>query len=373
MTFQRHPLAAWAFTIAMRISNGLMRLPNRIMPAPFRLMQIGSLFWQSRALSVAARLDLATVIGDRALASADLAAEIGAHPRSLHRLLRMLVAMGIFEEIKPGIYRNNPLSTPLRSDQPQSVRAIIMMHNSPEMSRPWYEQLEPGIRAGEVPFELAHGVGLYDFMDQHPDFDALFADAMDRVEALAGDSFATQFDWGRFGRVIDLGGSKGSKSVAILKCHPHLQAVVVDRALTIKDAPAYWAERPGAECLSRMRFEAGDILTSIPAATDSRDIYLLSAVLHGFDDDRCVKALTTVATAVSTTGATVVLLELVMPDFRADLTAASFDMQMFMGTRGGERTREDWDRVFRRSGMELIETVHLASFGKMLVLRPNTD
>ena len=108
----------------------------------------------------------------------------------------------------------------------------------------------------------------------------------------------------------------------------------------------------------------------MPAAASPRDAYLLSAVLHGFDDATCVQALRTVAQAAAVQGAALVLLEMVMPDHHADLTAASFDMQMFMGTRGCERTRGEWEHVFARSGVRLVEIVHLASFGKMLVLRP---
>lgn len=69
-------------------------------------------------------------------------------------------------------------------------------------------------------------------------------------------------------------------------------------------------------------------------------------------------------------GATIILLELIMPDFRPDLTAASFDMQMFMGTKGRERTRDEWELVFAQGGVRLVEVVGLASFGKMLVLHP---
>lgn len=371
MSFQRHPLAVRAFDIAVRASNALLGWPNRLTPPPFRLMQIGALFWQSRALYVAAKLDLATILGDARRAAAELATEVGANPQALRRLLRMLAAMGVFEEVEPGTYRNNKLSDALRLDRPDNVRAIVLMHNSPEMSRPWFEQLEQGIRGGDVPFELAHGQDLYAFMDTHPEFDALFAEAMDRVEALAGDSFATEFDWTRFDRIIDVGGSKGSKSVAILKRHPHLHAVVVDRAQTVRNAREYWAGRDGVECLPRMRFEVGDVFSSIPAAADSRDVYMLSAVLHGFNDDTCAKALRTVAAAAAMTGSFIVLLELVMPDFRPDLTAASFDMQMFMGTEGSERTRDEWELVFAQGGVSLVEIVGLASFGKMLVLRPS--
>jgi hypothetical protein len=373
MSFQRRPMAARAFALLARVSNALQAWPQRMTPAPFRLLQIGSAFWQSRVLYVAARLDLATVLGDSDLSVADLADKVDADSRALLRLLRMLAAIGVFDEVRPGTYCNNKLSSALRTDRADNVRAMVLMHNSPEMSLPWLEPLEQGIRSGAVPFRLQHGQDLYDYMDSHPAFDALFAQAMDRVDALTGDSFATEFDWQAFDRIIDVGGSKGAKSMAILKRHPHLQAVVVDRAQTIAGAADFWRERhsPGvAESLARMRFEVGDVLTAVPAAASPREAYLLSAVLHGFDDATCVQALRTVARAAAVQGAALVLLEMVMPDHHADLTVASFDMQMFMGTRGCERTLGKWEDVFARSGVRLVEIVHLASFGKMLVLRP---
>jgi hypothetical protein len=341
-------------------------------PPAFRLLQIGSAFWQSRVLAVAARLDLATTLADANLSAADLAAKVGADPHALRRLLRMLVAMGIFDEMAPGSYRNNALSNALRTDRPGNVRAMVLMHNSPEMSRPWFEQLEQSIRSGAVPFQLQHGQALFDYMDSHAEFDALFAQAMDQVEALTGDSFVTEFDWRAFDRIIDVGGSKGAKSMAILKRHPHLQAVVVDRAQTVQHGADFWRTQPSADtahALARMRFEVGDVLAEVPAATGPKDAYLLSAVLHGFDDDTSVQALRTVARAAAAQNARIVLLELLMPEHHADLASASFDMQMLMGTRGGERTHCEWERVFTRAGVRLQEIVHLASFGKMMVLR----
>lgn len=370
MKFQRRPAAARAFDLAVRVSNAVSAWTNRITPPHFRLMQIGSAFWQSRVLCVAARLDIATVLGDVGLAVDDLAGKVGVDPPALRRMLRMLAAMGVFEEVEPGVYRNNRLSAPLRSDRRDSVRAMVLMHNSPQMSRPWFEQLEQGVRSGEVPFHLEHGQDLYTLMDRDVAFDALFAEAMDAVESLVGDSFATEFDWRACDRIIDVGGSKGAKSMAILKRHPHLRAVVVDRAQTIRDAREHWAGRSDAECLARLQYEEGDVFTSVPVAASGKDVYLLSAVLHGFDDQACAMALRNVAIAAAAADAVIVLLEMVLPDSHADLTAASMDMQMFVGTAGRERTRNEWERVFERGGVRLVEIVHLASFGKMLVLRP---
>lgn len=366
MRLQRRKLAARLFHLAAGMANALAALPGKLVPPPLRLVQLGAAFWQSRALYVAARLDLATELGDDSLDAAELAAKVGADADSLRRLLRMLAAMGVFEETSPGHYANNRLSACLRTDRPDSVRAMILMHNSPEMSRPWFETLERGIRSGACPFELTHGSDLFDFMDRTPAFDALFAQAMDQVEALTGDSFATGFHWGAFDRVFDLGGSKGAKAAAILKRHPHLRAIIIDRDQVIRGAREHWA-RNGGPCGGRLDFETGDLFGPLPTAS-ARDVYLLSAVLHCFDDGDCVKALRNVASAAA--GAHIVVLDMVMPAFRADLPTASFDMQMFMGTHGRERTLADWQTLFDRSGVRLHEVVELPSFVKMLVLRP---
>jgi len=373
MPLQKNAGAVRRFAGLMKFASWLQNIPNKVTPPPFRLLQIGSAFWQSRALYVAARLDIATVLGDERLDADEIATRVAAEPDAAYRLLRMLAAIGVFEEVSPRVFANNRLSAPLREDNPNSVRAMILMHNAEEMSRPWYEQLERAVRDGGVPFALAHGEELFDYMDGHPEFDALFSRAMDTVETLSGDSFAQDFDWGRFERVIDVGGSTGSKSLAILKRHPHLNALVVDRAQVVRDAERHWKHGIGREApalLARLSFQAGNLFKSVPKATSDKDIYLLSAVLHCFDDEHCVKALRNLVVACGGTGARIALLELVMVESRADLAGAAIDMQMFMGTRGRERTLAEWSRLFDRSGVVLEEQVRLQSFATILVLQP---
>lgn len=369
MLLQKNAGALRRFSGLMKFAAWLQNIPNKLTPPPFRLMQIGSAFWQSRVLYVAARLDIATVLGDERLEADKIADCVSTQPDATYRLLRMLAAMGVFEEVSPRVFANNRLSAPLRADSPNSVRAMILMHNSEEMSRPWYEQLERCVRDGGVPFSRAHGQELFDYMDGHPEFDALFSRAMDSVEALSGDSFAQDFDWGRFDRVIDIGGSTGSKSLAILKRHSHLKALVVDRAQVVRDAERHWSGREAPMLLARLSFQAGDLFESVPTATSDKDIYLLSAILHGFDDETCVKALCNLARACGGTGARIVVMELVMAESGADPAGAAFDMQMFMGTRGRERTLSEWTRLFDRGGLVLEEQVNLQSFAKILVLK----
>lgn len=368
MRLQKNAGAVRRFAKAMKFGAWLQAIPNKLTPAPFRLVQIGSAYWQSRALYVAARLDVATVLGDERLGAAALAGRVGADPDALGRLLRMLAAIGVFEETAPMVFRNNALSRCLRTDDPQCVRAMVLMHNAEAMSRPWFEQLEAGVRSGTPPFRLSHGTELFDYLERHADVDRLFSEAMDSVEALAGDGFATDLDWSRFERLIDIGGSRGTKALSILKRHPELSALVVDRPQVIEEARRYWASRHG-DGVERLRFQAGDLFDAVPAANGPGDIYLLSAVLHGFDDATCVRALQTLRAAIGSSGARVAVLEMVVAEQGADLASTSFDMQMFVGCRGRERTLGEWNAVIQAAGMVLDEVVRLRSLGSILVLR----
>lgn len=369
MSYQLNAGAVRRFAKAMKFGAWLQAIPNKVTPPPFRLMQIGSAFWQSRALYVAARLDIATMLGDEELDADVIATRVTSNTDAIGRLLRLLSAIGVFEEKAPHVFRNNKISTFLRTDNPKNVRAMILMHNSDAMSRPWYEHLEQGVREGVPPFRLSHGEDLFDYLDHHPDVDSLFAEAMDSVEALTGDSFATDFDWGRFERIIDVGGSRGAKSLAILKRHSKLTALVVDRPQVIAEAKHYWSTH-STSGIDRLGFQAGDAFTTIPSAQGEKDIYLLSAILHGFDDETCTTVLRNVANACGQTGARIALLEMVLPEVGADVAGASFDMQMFMGSRGRERTLREWTAVFDDSGMALEEVVGLQSFGNILALHP---
>jgi len=368
MTLQKNVGAVRRFAKAMKFGAWLQRLPNKVTPAPFRLVQIGSAYWQSRALFVAARLDVATALGTENLSAEELASRVGANGDAVGRLMRLLAAMGIFEETAPMVFRNNKLSGCLRSDAPQSVRAMILMHNSEAMSRPWFEQLEAGVRSGTPPFRLSHAEDLFDYLDHHADFDQLFSEAMDSVEALAGDGFATDLDWSRFDRIIDVGGSRGTKALAILKRNPKLSALIVDRPQVVEEAQRYWANHR-ADGVHRLLFQAGDLLSAIPAAKGPKDIYLLSAVLHGFDDATCVRALQKLSEAIGSSGARAAVLEMIVPATGADIASTSIDMQMFVGCRGRERTLIEWKSVIQGSGMTLEEVVRLRSLGSILVLR----
>ncbi len=364
---QRNTLKVKLFQRAMKFGNWLSMLPNKLVPPPFRVIQLGSAFWQSRALYVAAELGIADIIDDEKKSSQHIAELLNLNADYLYRLLRMLASIGVFEELSERCFQNNKLSNCLKKEHPQSVRDMILLHNSPEMSHPWFESLGPALRNGEVPFVQSHGAELFDYMDNHPHFDALFTGAMESVEALTGVDYLNDFDWSRFDRLIDVGGSNGKKTLAILKQQPNLKAVVFDRPQVIEKAVDYWRGKEEDDLLSRVTFSSGDMFESIPDSQSSHDIYLFIAIFHAMSDTQAEQVLRNLRTACRSNKPTIAIIDTVAEEQNINPSVASFDMQMLIGTRGRERTEREWRKLLVNGGFKLQEIVNLQTFARLLV------
>jgi len=368
MAFAKNKFAIKRYGKLMRIANWLQQLPNKVTPPPFRLIQIGSAFWQSRALYVGTKLELADEIGEMEKSTKILAQVLQLNEDHLYRLMRMLASMGIFIETSPRVFKNSKLSSYLRKDNTKNVRSMILMHNSPEMTKPWFESLESSIRDGSIPFEKVNGIDLFEYMDQDNEFDSLFSQAMDSVENVAGVQFLEDFDWSKFKRIIDVGGSTGSKSLSILKTNPELKAVVYDRPQTINGAKEKWQGKIDGSVLNRIEFIEGDILESIPQSESDRDVYFFMAVFHTFNDENCRHILNNLKVAIGDKSSCVVIADAVSSEANLDPIVASMDMQMLMGTKGRERTLSEWEQLFDETGFKIMSVMDIRSLVKYIVL-----
>jgi hypothetical protein len=73
-------------------------------------MIVGS--WVSRAIYVAAKLQIADLLADGPRIAEELAEAAGVAPRPLYRLLRALAGVGVFARDADGRFRLNPLANP---------------------------------------------------------------------------------------------------------------------------------------------------------------------------------------------------------------------------------------------------------------------
>ena len=97
-------------------------------PSPLEQMdRILTSYCILQAVGVVARLGIADRIADRPQSVSQLALETSVNELALHRLLRMLVAMDIFNQDETGRIGLAPLGATLRSDAPGSVEIARCM------------------------------------------------------------------------------------------------------------------------------------------------------------------------------------------------------------------------------------------------------
>jgi hypothetical protein len=98
---------------------------DRALPETLDRMIAG--YFVSQAIYVAAKLGVADRLSDGPRSADELARDIGAHDRSLYRLLRALASVGLFAEDADGRFSLTPLADLIRSDVPGSQRATVLM------------------------------------------------------------------------------------------------------------------------------------------------------------------------------------------------------------------------------------------------------
>lgn len=300
----------------------------------------------SRLLYVAAELGLADHLAGGPRTSAALAAAVGAERDALHRLLRAIAALGVVEQLDDGRFGLTPLGATLCGDAPDSTRAYVRWQGHPMWLRAWASLIHT-VRTGEPAFEDAFGMGLFAYLNAHPDIGAVFDGGMAAATTDVGDAIVAAYDFASLGSIVDVGGGNGALLAAILRANPQARGTILDQPHTIEGARATIA---AAGLAGRCASVAGDFFASVPAGADA---YVLKWILHDWDDARCVAILRAIRRAMPPDGRLLVV-EQVLPDGGAlDREAAMNDITMLALLGSRERTAEEYRALFVQADLRL--------------------
>ena len=111
----------------------------------------------TQLIGVAAQLTIADLLSDGPKPVALLAKRTSTREQALLQVLGALVALGIFTEIRPGVFANAPLGELLRTDVPNSLKDYAIMLASGMMMRGWANLLH-ALRTTEGALDDALGM-----------------------------------------------------------------------------------------------------------------------------------------------------------------------------------------------------------------------
>jgi hypothetical protein len=310
--------------------------------------------WRTLAARAMAELRLADALVEPATAE-DLAGRTGTHAPTLDRLLRTVAALGLVS-CRDGMFALTDAGARLRSDVPGSDWGAMMMMPAPWTLKTW-QHLPDAVRTGRAVFEDVHGESFWSYLRSHEEEGRIFDAAMARgakdsqavllaVEELAHAGTAT---------VVDVGGGTGRLLAQVLSHCPGLRGILADQAAPVEQAAPVFADH-GVE--DRCEAVVCDFFESVPAGGDA---YLLSNILHDWDDDRCSTILDRIHEAAAP-GARVLVLETLLPDEEDGVGPDSapvrlLDLMMLINFGARERSLAQYAALLEGAGFSEVRLV----------------
>ena len=293
---------------------------------------------------VAARLGLADLLANGPQSADQLAAAAGADPSTLYRILRGLAMYGLLDEAD-GRFGLTGAGRYLQSGIEDSLRGAILSRGD------LYYHAASGLlhsaQSGSAAFQHVYGTELFDHLAASPDRLAAFHESMVARSQLEAADLLRAHDFGDCQHVVDVGGGVGVTLTAILTAYPALRGTLFDRPEVIEAVHA-WLAAAGVD--ARCQVVAGDAFDAVPPGGD---LYLLSRVIHDWNDDDAVRILRSCRRAMRN-DARLVLVEVVIADRPSDQPGAVLmDLHMLVLGLGKERTAAEFSALLARAGFEL--------------------
>jgi hypothetical protein len=313
------------------------------------MLRLISGFRASRVVYVAARLRLIDALRDEPMDAPMLATVTATHAPSLERLLRALASLGVLAHLADGRFAVTAQGATLDSRAPGSLRAWAELALGGEHYAAWGE-IEHGVRYGEVAFEHLFGMDVWAFREQDRERGECFDQAMAALTRAFDPGLTANAAFGGVRTLVDVGGGDGSLLLSLLEQQPQMQGVLFDLPRVVVDAQRKCGDAREA---SRCRFVAGDMFDRVPAGADG---YLLSRILHDWDDARAATILDNCRRAVAPSGKLWVIERLLPERFEvspAAQSAALADLAMMVMTGGRERTADEFRSLLERAGFAL--------------------
>lgn len=318
----------------------------------------------TRLIALAAELAVADLVEDCPRTVDDLARATGTDADALYRVLRTLAGIGVFTEVEPRTFGQTPLSATLRTGSAGSVRDAVLELGSPETFGSLM-QLEHSVRTGEPAFDRTYGEDWWSYLAARPDRAEIFNNVQTITARQVHALVLEPYELTGVRRLVDVGGGHGTLVAAMLRRYPELTGVVFDQPSVVAGAREVLE---AAEVADRAETVGGDFFESVPA---DGDVYLLTMILHDWNDERSIRILTNIREAMAP-GARILVIDPVIPEGDNPHLGKFIDIFMLMHFAGRERTEREFAALFEAAGLRHVETRHSGAPSSLLVAEAAT-
>lgn len=316
-------------------------------PASLQLLDLAMGSWRAGVVSAFAELGVADAFWGGSLTKTQLAFRLGLERDIVDRFCRAVVAVGLMTEAPHGTVTLTELGEALATHSPDSMRNFARWSGSTADRATW-AHLPVALRTGRSPFAAVHGTEVWDFLDTHPDTAVVFNAAMTELSRHVIRPVVGSMDFSGYQSVMDVGGGRGALLSVVLQENPHLVGVLFDQPEVLVQAPQVLEEAGVAD---RVTLAPGSFFDELPPS--GSDLFLISNVLHDWDDIKTRTILRNIAGAMRPGDDLAIVEAVVGVDDRFDEAIALMDMDMLVLCDGKQRSLEDFRVLLAEFHIEL--------------------
>lgn len=305
-------------------------------------------FWTTQLVGTAVLLGIPDALAESPLRCGDLAQKVAADPACLWRVVRALHTLGICRATGDRVVELTEMGRLLLRDADGSMYGRSLFTSG--LMWKLFGDLPHVVRTGRPTAALPTGREGFRQLATQPGVAAMhraMVESSVRVLAAA----VEVHDFGKYARVLDVGGGYGGALGALLARYPHMSGDVLDLDYLSVGAREYLH---GLGVGSRAGHIGGDFFDLVPSGYDC---YLLKYIIHDWGDSEALEILSACAAAAGAS-ADVVLLERVVPEQvdESHQDIMEIDLAM-MATGGKERTALEYRELLASAGLNLAALV----------------
>jgi SAM-dependent methyltransferase len=325
------------------------------------MIQMMTGYWVTQVVRTAAELRIADHLHAGGATAAQVAAAESLDVGSTFRFLRACASLGLATSADGERFESTSLLDTLRSDVPGSLRDLALWGGAESHWLPW-GRLADTVRTGTSPAQAALGGPFFDWLATRPGEAGVFTNAMTAMTRDLAHQLADVIDLRGAAVAVDVGGAGGNLVQTLMRRNPELTGMVLDLAHAEAEAHVSAANLGVAE---RFTFIGGDFFDKVPPG----DLHLLKFVLHDWDDASCVRILRNCREALRP-GGRVLVMELLIDAVGKPGLEPLMDLNMMTLSTGRERSADEFEAVFKRAGLRLVQVTSSASLVSVLEAVP---
>lgn len=290
----------------------------------------------SRALFVAAELDLAQYLQTKPLTSMELALATNTNPEAMSRLLRFLAASEVFIN-EDEHYRLNEFSQTMLAKHPNTIKPFLLHDDETRWN--CFGNLGYSIRTGKPAFDEIYKQDYFSYLQSHENLNTRFNQAMQIISTNEDALIASKINFD--GIVADIGGGIGQLINQIAINCKIKQGILVDLPQVVNEA-----HNLAANCIKSPRsfFEPLNI---------QADIFILKRILHDWDDQKALLILKNICNTMHP-DSKLYIIDGILDKAQDPQLLGAIDLALLTIFNGKERTKKQFEDLITTAGLKIV-------------------